>query len=73
MELEAINNNINYGYIYSVQIMNFIHIGSGEDANNKIRLDTRSYELFYRINKVEPLTRKLFKAIHGFILDFFIL
>jgi len=36
MELEAINNKINYGYIYIIQIMNSIYIGSGEDANNKI-------------------------------------
>ena len=68
MELEAINNKIKYGYIYTTQIMNFIYIGSGENANNKNKLDTHLYELFKRIKKGEPLTRKLFKAINEFIL-----
>ena len=36
MELQAINNTLEYGYIYIIQIMNSIYIGSGEDANNKI-------------------------------------
>ena len=45
MELEAINNKIKYGYIYTTQIMNFIYIGSGEHASNINGLDTHSYEL----------------------------
>ena len=49
MELQAINNKIKNGYIYIMQIMNFIYIGSGENANNKNRLDTHLYELFYKI------------------------
>ena len=40
MELNIINNNIDYGYIYIIQIMNYKYIGSGENANNKNRLDT---------------------------------
>ena len=51
MELEAINNKINYVYIHIIQIMNFIYIGSGVNANNKNRLDTHLYELFYKIKK----------------------
>ena len=47
MELEAINNNIKYGYIYTIQIMSFIYIGSGEDANNKSKLDKHLYEILY--------------------------
>jgi len=69
MELEAINNNIKYGYIYIIQIMNYIYIGSGENANNKNRLETHLYELFNKLKKGEPLTRKLFKAIEDFILN----
>jgi len=61
-----INSNIKYGYIYIVQTMNYIYIGSGEDTNNKSRLDTHLYELFYKIKKGEPLTRKLFKAMNLF-------
>ena len=49
MELKAINNEIRYGCTYSIQITNFIYIGSGENANNKHRLDTHLYELFYTI------------------------
>ena len=48
MELEAINNKINYGYTYSIQIMSLIYIGRGADASNKNRLDTHVYELFNR-------------------------
>ena len=40
MELEVINHKIKHGYIYMIQIMNMMCIGSGEDANNKNRLDT---------------------------------
>ena len=43
--------------------MNMIYIGLGENANNKDRLDTPLYDLFYKI-KGEPLTGKLFKAIN---------
>ena len=67
MELEVINNKIRHVYIYSIQIMNYIYIGPGEDANNKNRLDTTLYELFYNI-KGEPLTRKMFIAINEFVL-----
>ena len=67
MELEAINNNINYGHIYIIQIMNLIYIGSGGHDNNKNRLETHLSELFYKIKKGEPLTRKLFKAITDFL------
>ena len=48
-------------------MMTFIYIGSGEHANNKNRLDTHLYELFYKIRRGEPLTRKLFKAINEFV------
>ena len=72
MGLEAINNKMKYGYIYIMQIMNLIYIGSGDDAKNKNRLETHLYALFYRIKKGEPLTRILFKAIHEFILDIYI-
>ena len=47
--------------------MNFIYIGSGENATNKSRLETHLYELFNKVKKGEPLTRKLFKAINDFI------
>ena len=33
--------------------MHFIHIGSSENSNNKNRLDTRLYELFNKIKKME--------------------
>jgi len=46
MVLEAINNKLKYVFFYVVQIMNFIYIGSGENANNKNRLDTCLYVLF---------------------------
>ena len=69
MDLEVINNKIKHGYIYIVQIMNYIYIGSGENANNKCRLYTHSYELFIKVENGEPLTRKLFKAIQECILD----
>lgn len=69
MELETLNNNIKYGYIYIIQIMNLMYIGSGEDANNKNRLKTHLCELFIKINNREPITRKLFKAINEFILN----
>ena len=49
--------------------MNFIYIGSGENSNNKNRLDTHLHELFNYIKKGEPLTRTLFKAINEFILN----
>ena len=51
MELEAINNKIKYGYIYIIQIMNFICIGSGKQSNNKNRLETHLDELSYKIKK----------------------
>ena len=70
MELEAINNKLKYGYIYIIHIMNLIYIGSGEIANDKNRLDKHLYEVFYKIKEGEPLTRRLFKAINQFILDF---
>ena len=63
MELEVINNKIKHGYIYIIQIMDYVYIGSGENANNKHRLDTHLYELFNTVKHGEPLTRKLFKAI----------
>ena len=69
MELETINTNIKFGYVYIIQIMNLIYIGSGENANNKNRLETHLYELFNKIKNGEPITRKLFKAINDFILD----
>ena len=53
--------------IFILQIMNMIYIGSGEHANNKNRLDTHLYELFYKVKKGEPVTRTLFKAINEFI------
>ena len=59
-------DSITYGivvYIYIIQIMNYIYIGSGENANNKNTLDTHLYELFNKIKNGEPLTRTLFKAI----------
>ena len=40
MALETIHNNIKHGYIYIIQIMNLTYIGSGENANNKNRLNT---------------------------------
>jgi len=46
MELEVVNNKIERVYIYIIQIMNMIYIGSGENANNINRLDTYLYELF---------------------------
>ena len=46
MELEVVNNKIERVYIHIIQIMNLIYIGSGENANNKNRLDTQLYELF---------------------------
>ena len=58
-----------YGYIYIIKVMNIIYIGSGENANNKNRLDTHLYELFNKIKNQEPLTRKLFKAITDSILN----
>ena len=51
MESEVINNKIKHGYIYIIQIMNMIYIGSDENANNKDRLDTHSYELFDKVKK----------------------
>ena len=51
MELEVIINKIKHGYIYSIQIMNMIYIGSYENANNKNRWDTHLYELFYKMKK----------------------
>ena len=39
-----------------------------ENANTKNKLDTHLYELFNKIEKGEPLTRKLFKAINELIL-----
>ena len=77
MELEAINDKIKYGYICIIQIMNLIYIGSGENSNNKDRLETHLYELFNKISfffkkKGEPLTRKLFKANNEFILHIYI-
>ena len=65
MEIEQVK----YGYIYIIKIMNFIYIGSGENHNNKNRLETHLTELFYKLKNKEPLTRKLFKAINDFILD----
>ena len=56
MELEAINNKINYGYIYIIQIMNSIYIGSGEDANNKI--DQRHLHMSYSIKLKRISTNK---------------
>ena len=50
MELEVINNKIKHVYIYIVQIMNMIYIGSSENPNNTNRLDTHSYGLFYKFN-----------------------
>ena len=73
MGLEAINNKIKHGYIYIIQIMNYIYIGSGENANDKNRLDTHLYELFNKIKNGEPLTRKLLKAIKECILNISIL
>ena len=49
--------------------MNYINIGSGENANNKHRLDTHLYELFNKIKNGEPLTRKLLRGIQECILD----
>ena len=68
MELEAINNKIKYVYIFIIQIINFIYIGSGENSNNKNRLDTHLYELTKKKDG-EPSTMKLFKAINEFILN----
>ena len=31
------------------KIMNYIYIGSGQNANNKNWLETRSYELFNKV------------------------
>ena len=49
MGLEAINNKIKYGYMYSIQIMSLTYIGSGEDASNKNGLETHLFKLFYKI------------------------
>ena len=49
MALETINNNIKHGYINIAQIMNLIYIGSGENSNNKNRLDL--YELFNKVKR----------------------
>ena len=49
MEVEVINNKIKHGYIYIIETMNMLYLGSGENANNKNRLDTHLYELFYKI------------------------
>ena len=49
-----------------------IYIGSGEDANNNNRLDTHLYQLFYKVKKGEPLTRKLLKAINEFVFNIYI-
>ena len=42
IELKVINNKIKHGYIYIIQIMNYI--GSGENAN-KSRLDPHLCDL----------------------------
>jgi hypothetical protein len=49
--------------------MNVVYIGSGENANNKNRLDTHLCELFNKIKKGAPLTKTLFKAINESILN----
>ena len=49
--------------------MNVVYIGSGEHASNTNRSNTHLYELFYKMKKGEPLTRKLLKAINEFVLD----
>ena len=48
---------------------NYEFIGSGEDANNKNRLDTHLYEIFNKIKKGGPFTRELLKAINDCILN----
>ena len=65
MEIEQMK----YGYIYIIKIMKFTYIGSGENHNNKNRLEIYLTELFYKLKNREPLTRKLVKAINDFILD----
>ena len=59
MELEVINNKIKHGYIYIIQRMYYIYIGSGENANNKNRLDTLVYELFNKIKKWRAINKEI--------------
>jgi len=63
MDSEETNNKIKHVYIYIIQIMHYIYIGPGENANNKKRLTTHLFELLNKVKHREPLTRKLFKAI----------
>ena len=59
MELEAINIKIENEYIYIIQTMDFIYIGSGENANNKDRSETHLYELFYKIKKRRTINNEI--------------
>ena len=59
MELEVTNNKIKLGYIYIIQITNMIYIGSGENANNKNRLDTHLYELSNKIKKRRSINKDI--------------
>ena len=46
--------------------MNSFYIGSGENANNKNRLETHLYELFNKITQGGPLTMTLNELMHLF-------